>query len=140
MPQLTHEEIEALLSEPEVGVLCTVDRHSRPEGSPVWFEGDARELRVLVHRDSKKARNIRGNPHVSLTVDTRVAPYKGVVLRGTATLGGPDATLRRRLAVRYLGETVAEGYLASTPQLDAEDALITIRVTSTFSWDYAKGF
>jgi PPOX class probable F420-dependent enzyme len=138
--RMTDREIDALLATAEIGVLATADAKGRPEGSPVWFEYGQGVLRVLVHRDSRKARNIRENPHVSFTVDTRQAPYRGVILRGTAALAGPQPALRRRLANRYLGRETAERYLAKTARYDKEDTLVSIRVTSCYSWDYAKGY
>lgn len=140
MGRMTDDEIEALLSTPEIGVLATADGRGQPEGSPVWFEYRGDVVLVLVHRDSRKARNIRENPQVSFTVDTRRAPYRGVVLRGTATLSGPDPTLRRRLAHKYLGAEVGERYLTKTARYDAEDTLVTVRVTGRYSWDYSKGY
>ena len=140
MAAMTANEIDALLREPQVGVLSTADAKGRPEGTPIWFDWDGEHVRVLVHRDSRKARNIRANPHVSLTVDTRSAPYRGVVLRGTADLSGPDPRLRRALAARYLGEQTGRAYIEKTAGLDTEDALVTIRITSRYSWDYSKGF
>lgn len=140
MARMTEEEIAQLLAEPQVGVLCTVDEEQRPEGSPIWFEHEGGVVRILVHRDSRKARSVRHNPHVSLTVDTRAAPYRGVILRGEGSVSGPDPVLRRRLAHRYLGAETGERYLATTAYLDQEDALITMRVTSRYSWDYSKGF
>jgi PPOX class probable F420-dependent enzyme len=140
MASMSTDEIDALLRAPQVGVLATADDKGRPEGTPIWFDWDGERVRVLVHRDSRKARNIRANPHVSLTVDTRAAPYRGVVLRGTAELSGPDPQLRRSLAIRYLGEQTGRSYVEKTAALDAEDALVTIHVTSRYSWDYSKGF
>jgi PPOX class probable F420-dependent enzyme len=137
---MTRDEIEALLAGPEIGVLATADGRGRPEGSPVWFEYSAGVVRVLVHRDSRKARNIRENPHVSFTVDTRRAPYRGVVLRGTATLAGPEPALRHRLAHKYLGPEIGDRYLAKTARYDSEDSLVTIRVSERYSWDYSKGY
>jgi PPOX class probable F420-dependent enzyme len=140
MAGMTDGEIDALLREAQTAVLATADAKGRPEGTPVWFEWDGTHVRLLCHRTSRKARNIRVNEHVSLTVDTRRPPYRGVVLRGRATLSGPDPTLRRRLAARYLGEETGARYIESTRALDDEDALVTIEVTSRFSWDYSKGF
>jgi PPOX class probable F420-dependent enzyme len=103
MACMTDSEIEQLLGAPHMGVLATVDAKGRPEGTPIWFDWDGEHVRILAHHASRKAKNIRQNPNVSLTVDTRQPPYRGVVLRGTALLSGPDPALRRRLAVRYLG-------------------------------------
>lgn len=137
---MADDEIDALLATPQIGVLATADTRGCPEGSPVWFEYSAGMVTILVHKDSRKARNIRANPRVSLTVDTRTPPYRGVVLRGTATLSGPEPLLRRRLAHKYLGVAAGDRYLAKTARFDAEDALVTIRVNGRYSWDYSKGF
>jgi PPOX class probable F420-dependent enzyme len=137
---MTKGEVDELLRSPVIGVLCTVDPDGQPEGTPVWFDFEEGRVRVLVDRDSRKARNIRTNPRVSLTVDTRVSPYRGVVLRGHASLGGPDPALRRVLAERYLGMEAARRYLVRTRSLDERDALVTIVPASSFSWDYSKGY
>ena len=140
MAAMTDQEIDTLLHEPQMAVLATADANGRPDGTPEWFDWDGERVRVLVHRTSRKARNIRANPQVSLTVDTRQPPYRGVVLRGRAMLAGPDPELRRRLAARYLGEQTGARYIESTRMLDTEDALVTIDVTGRYSWDYSKGF
>ena len=136
---MTETEIDALLRGAEIGVLATAARSGRPDATPVWFDFDGQTVRILVHRDSVKARNIRDNPQVCLTVDTRRPPYRGVVLHGRGTLAGPDPVLRRQLAERYLGKETAARYLESTAAFDQEDALITVWVESRFSWDYSQG-
>jgi len=137
---MTDAEIDDLLRAPEVAVLATVDAKGRPEATPIWFDWDGRTVRILVHHASRKAKNIGLNPNVSLTVDTRSAPYRGVMLKGTATLSGPDPELRRSLAGRYLGEEVGKRYIETTSSFDRDDVLVTMRVTSRYSWDYSKGF
>ena len=140
MAKMTDEEIDEMLAGVHVAVLCTADAAARPEGSPVWYDYVRGTIRVLVHRGSRKARNIRDNSRVSVTVDTRSAPYRGVILRGTATLSGPDPDLRRRLAHKYLARDTADRYLAASSHLDTEDALVTVALESRYSWDYSKGF
>lgn len=137
---LTEDECRSLLEAPEIGVLCTVDAGGRPEGSPVWFEAAAGRLYVHVDRASKKARNVRRNPNVSLTVDTRTAPYRGVVLRGTARELPFDEGIRRRTALRYLGPVAGEAYLAMTGDGVEGTVLLEITVASRHTWDYSKGF
>jgi PPOX class probable F420-dependent enzyme len=140
---LDDRELSQLLAAPEIGVLCTVDARGRPEGSPVWFEaaaGSADKIYVHVGRESKKARNVRANPNVSITLDTRVAPYRGAVLRGTAREMAFDDALHRRVAIRYLGDEGGAAYLEMTAGAEAETVLLEITVTSRYTWDYAKGF
>lgn len=139
-PKLTEAELAQLLQAPEIGVLCTVDSAGRPEGSPIWFEAQPGRIYVHVDAASKKARNIRGNPNVSLTVDTRVAPYRGAVLHGVARELPPDQGILRRTAIRYLGPEMGENYLAMTSAAAAASTLLEIAITGRFTWDYAKGF
>lgn len=137
--KMTREELDRLLEAPEIGVLATVDADGRPEGSPIWFEHRGGKLYVHVDRRSKKARNIAVNPNVSVTVDTRVAPYRGAVLSGMARVAPYDEGVRRRTAIRYLGPEMGEGYLTMTEDGVAETVLLEIEVTGRFTWDYSKG-
>ena len=137
--KLNGTELARLLEGPEIGVLCTVDGRGRPEGSPIWFEAGGDRIYVHVDRDSKKARNVRTNPNVSLTVDTRTAPYRGAVLRGTARELALDNAILRRTAIRYLGEDAGAAYLAMTAGSAAGTVLLEITVTSRYTWDYEKG-
>ena len=139
-PKLTGTELAELLAAPEIAVLCTVDPQGRPEGSPVWFEHSGGSVWIHVDRDSKKARNLRSNPNVSLTIDTRSAPYRGVVLRGTASERPFDDAIRRRTAIRYLGEEGGQAYLTMTEATVEETVLLEMTVASRHSWDYGKGF
>ncbi|HEY2775555.1 MAG TPA: pyridoxamine 5'-phosphate oxidase family protein [Candidatus Binatia bacterium] len=138
--KLTDAELADLLSEAQIGVLSTVDDKARPEGSPIWFE--ARENKVYVHvgRSSKKARNVRANPYVSLTVDTRQAPYRGAILHGTAAEVRFDDAMHRRVAVHYLGKEAGDAYVAMTEGAADDSILLEITVTGRFTWDYGKGF
>ena len=141
MPEhLTEAELAQLLAAPEIAVLCTVDAKGRPEGSPIWFEESGGRIYLHVARNSKKARNIRGNPNVSLTIDTRVAPYRGAILHGTARELPRNDEIVRRTAIRYLGPETGEAYLAMTSEESGQSVLLEIDVTSRFTWDYGKGF
>jgi PPOX class probable F420-dependent enzyme len=138
--KINDKELAELLATPEIAVLCTVDGEGRPEGSPIWFEAAGGKVFVHVDRRSKKARNVRTNPNVSLTVDTRTAPYRGAVLRGTAREIPSDDGIRRRTAIRYLGPDTAAAYLAMTESSVADSVLLEITVSSRYTWDYARGF
>lgn len=140
MARMSDDEIEALLAQTQIGVLSTADAAGVPEGSPVWYAYDGNVIRILVHRDSRKARCIRENPQVSFVVDTRSAPYRGVIVRGAAHLSGPDPELRKKLAIRYLGEETGNRYLAASSALDQDDTLVTIEPLGRHSWDYSKGY
>ena len=138
--KMSESELQQLLAAPEIGVLCTVDPDGKPEGSPIWFEAGEGKIYIHVDRRSKKARNVRGNPNVSLTLDTRTAPYRGAVLRGTVREIPFDDGIRRRTAIRYLGPETGQGYLAMTEDSVADSVLLEMTVASRHTWDYGKGF
>ncbi len=140
MGKLNNEELEQLLTSPEIGVLCTVDGDGAPEGSPIWYIYEDGKILVHVGGNSKKARNVRANPQVSLTVDTRTPPYRGAVLHGKASIGDADSELRKRLAYHYLGEQMGDAYLAATTAEEASSVLIEFSVASRYTWDYSKDF
>ncbi|HYB97878.1 MAG TPA: pyridoxamine 5'-phosphate oxidase family protein [Candidatus Limnocylindrales bacterium] len=136
--KLTASELREFLSLPEIGVLCTVDAQGRPEGSPVWFEYNDEKIYIHVDGTSKKARNVAANPHVSLTLDTRVAPYKGAILHGTVRMLPPDDGIRRSTAHHYLGADMGDAYLEMTADGFDSTVLLEMTITSRFTWDYAK--
>ncbi|HYC55005.1 MAG TPA: pyridoxamine 5'-phosphate oxidase family protein [Candidatus Binatia bacterium] len=131
--------MDVLLSAPEIAVLCTVDERGRPEGSPIWFQYSDGKIYVHVDGSSRKARSIAANPQVSLTVDTRVAPYKGAILHGSARVLAPDDEIRRRTAHHYLGADMGDAYLEMTADGFEDTVLLEMTITSRFTWDYAKG-
>ncbi len=140
MGKMSRDEIDRLLAAAEIAVLSTVDADGAPEGSPIWYMYEEGKILIHVGGSSKKARNVRTNPKVSLTVDTRVAPYRGVVLRGHAVIAEPREELRRRMAHHYLGEQMGAAYLAATQAEAAGSVLIEMTIDSVYSWDYSKDF
>ncbi|MBC8292128.1 MAG: pyridoxamine 5'-phosphate oxidase family protein [Proteobacteria bacterium] len=140
MGRLTEEEAEDLLAEPEIAVLSVVNDHGAPEGTPVWFEYRDKRIQIMVGANSHKARCARVNPLVSVTLDTRQAPYRGICLRGTVTFAEPDGEQARRIARHYLGEEMGDAYIEATAATLADQVLLDINIDSSFSWDYSKGF
>ncbi len=102
---------------------------------PVWYAW--RGGKVLFHTgaDSKKMRNLRANPRVSLVVDSKVAPYKVVVIEGRASESAGNAELAREIAIHYLGEKLGVRYVE---QSGGPGTLVTVEPEKVISWDYAR--
>ena len=106
-------EQDEFLKQANVAVLATVDTKGRAHAAPIWYLYDDGIITMSTGRDSQKHRNIEGNPEVTLVVDRRTLPYYAVTVQGTIEIGPPlSEEDRRRMAVRYLGDELAQAYLA----------------------------
>ena len=102
----------------QVAWLGTIGRDGYPHAVPIWFLYEDGTLIMTAGARSQKVRNITRNAEVALTVDRRSLPYYAVMVQGTAEIGPPPSDdLRRRIAVRYLGEDLPADEWVSTVDL-----------------------
>jgi PPOX class probable F420-dependent enzyme len=102
---------DAFLLESNIAILSTVGPKSRPHAVPIWFIYEDGTLIMSAGARSQKVRNITRNAEGALTIDRRSQPYYAVMVQGTAEIGPPPSDdLRRRIAVRYLGEELGQRY------------------------------
>jgi PPOX class probable F420-dependent enzyme len=87
-----------------MAVLSTVGAGGNPQATAIWYAYENGAFWFYVGRDSLKARNVRGNSNVALTIDEREWPYKEAVIYGEVVEQPLDAARARRIAVHYLGE------------------------------------
>ena len=132
---LSQTELDDFLGEPHIAVVASSGPSGKPHAMPIWYAW--RDGKVLFHTgaDSKKMRNLRKNDRVSVVVDSKVAPYKVVVIEGTAKQLPGDKALGREVAIHYLGERAGEAYAARSAE---PGALVEVTPTKVISWDYAK--
>jgi PPOX class probable F420-dependent enzyme len=103
--------MSSLLEEPSPAVLVLY----RPDGeaivSPVWFrvEGDAFE--VVVAATDPKLGHLQRDPRCVLLVFETRPPFRGIQIRGKATVN-PDqgSVVRRAIASRFLGAERGSAY------------------------------
>ena len=79
------EVVNLLTSEPLVAHLATCS-DGKPHSAPLWYRYDDGTVEIMT--TGRKLANIRGNPHVGLSVQKDVAghPEWRVIIRGTATV------------------------------------------------------
>ncbi len=132
---LNPQEIDDFLSEPHIAVVSTASPKGAPHAMPIWYAW--KDGKVLFHTgpESKKMRNLRANPRVSVVVDSKVAPYKVVVIEGTATELPEDRDLSREVAIHYLGEKLGASY---NEQSGGGSTLVVVEPTKIISGDYAR--
>ena len=124
------EQARSFLSEPQIGVLATVDGQGRPHAMPIWYLYEGGEIIISAERGSQKHRNLERNPWATLVVDRRETPYYALMVRGEAEVGPPlDFEGEVRMASRYLGDEAGRRYVESIQGHDG----ISIRFTPE-SW------
>lgn len=132
---LTQSELDSFLSEPNIAVVASTGPAGKPHAMPIWYAW--RDGKVLFHTggNSKKMRNLRKNPQVSVVVDTKDAPYKVAVIEGTARELPGDNALAREVAIHYLGEKLGASYSERSSE---PGTLVEVTPTKVISWDYAR--
>ncbi len=97
-------EMQSLLDAPSPAVLTLYREDGEALVSPVWFRVLDGALEVVVAITDRKLAHLRRDPRCVLLVFETVPPFRGVQVRGVASLT-PDAGARTRLAIasRYLG-------------------------------------
>jgi len=131
------EDVEDLLEEPIIAVLATRRRDDTVMLSPVWFEWREGGINVWVDPpESGKVRHVKRDPRASIVVANAEWPYRGIELRGRATVSAQGFhDVLGRTARRYFGErrgaAMAAGYV--TPGV-----VIRLVPDEIRAWDYAE--
>jgi hypothetical protein len=104
--------------------------------SPVWHRWRENGFDVVSGAEDVKVRHLRADPRASIVVYEHEPPYRGIEVRGRATLGHADADTARDIAVRYLGDEEATAYLAG----GYDDTLIRLEPGRLRAWDFTDDF
>lgn len=138
MPPLNDEEIKALLEQPLIAKLCSLNPDGTIHIAPVIFKYENGVILIGTQASSRKVRNIRGNKNVSVLIDTSERPFKAVLIYGQAELDSDNAVAKR--ASIFEKSMPAEQAAKFAQGLARQYAPIIIRVTPErmVSFDYAK--
>ena len=101
-------EAQALFGSDAVAHVWTNNADGSPQVSVVWFIVQGDEILFGTDADSHKARNLRRDDRVVLSIEDTERNERGfqrhLVIRGRARIeDGPDPDLMDRLAVKYTG-------------------------------------
>ena len=132
---LRPEDLGDFLQLPLVAVLATRRQDDSILLSPVWFEWRDGRIGLWAHStEDGKVRHIVRDPRVSIVVANSDWPYKGIEVRGTATVSGEGFyEILERTATRYLGEESAARMLATYQP----GVVVGIEADNGRVWDYA---
>ena len=107
------EDVRTLLEAPSPAVLTTYRKDGTALTTPVWFRWTGPVFQVVIARGDVKLRHLERDPRCVLVIFESVAPFRGVEVRGEASLQERDVSaIRRSIAERYLGESAGERFAA----------------------------
>lgn len=139
---MSAQEIEGFLSGGHTARIATVKPDNSPHVTPVWYLWENNQLLVTIPKDSVKARNIRQNNKVAVTIDTDKAPIKAVIIEGTAKIEElSDEIMRkidRRMAAKYVKPEYLDEYMEWSNAEGIEYIYVRVRPEKIISWDDSK--
>ncbi|WP_234386453.1 pyridoxamine 5'-phosphate oxidase family protein [Streptomyces sp. ERV7] len=137
---MTHEEREAFLAEPHVGVLSvTAEAERAPLTTPIWYEYQPGGLiKVITGPGLRKTRLIEAAGQFALCAQrAEVDDYRYVSVEGPVTEIGPTSKQERiDMAARYMGPDRATDYVNATEETSADNIAIYMRPERWNTIDY----
>ena len=139
---MSDEEVRAFLEEKMVMQCATVGPSGRPHMVPLWFVGDASELRGWTYAKSQKARNLERDPRATVGLEDGVQynELRGVTFECDVRLARDPEDVERfglELFERYAGELNDEIRAMVAAQAQKRVGL-TFVPTRAVSWDHRK--
>lgn len=121
---LTEDDI-ALLNEPQLAHVGTIEANGCPHVTPVWVDTDGEHVIFNTAKGRVKYENLARDPRVSISVVDRANDYRTLWVQGRAEFveEGADAHIDK-LAKKYLGKD-------SYPFRQAGEQRVIVRVTPT---------
>ena len=140
--ELSAEEVGAFLEEQMVMQCATNGPRGLPHMVPLWFVGDATELRGWTYAKSQKARNLDRDPRATLGLEEGVHYHelRGVTFECDVRMERDPAAVEKfglELFERYAGELTDEIRAMVAGQAQKRVGL-TFVPTRTVTWDHRK--
>lgn len=139
MPPLTQDEIEALLSQPLLAKICSLNEDGTIHIAPLLFGYADGEILLGTQEITLKVRNIKQNSNVTVLVDTPDRPAKGVIIYGKARLDY-DNVIEKRVSIfsKYMPVEQAQGFAQALAN-KWQPVIVRVKPHRFVSYDYAKG-
>jgi PPOX class probable F420-dependent enzyme len=135
---LSREALDALLREPIVARLGTIDADGYPVIVPIWTEWDGEAIWLVARAKADYSANLRARPKVTLSVvrddaaDTRALILgRAEIVEGPSPLSGRVEAVARRMARRYEG---ADGDRYIEESMDWPRLLVRVVPDRIVSW------
>ena len=139
---MSAEEVRAFLGEQMVMQCATNGPRGLPHMTPLWFVGDAAELRAWTYAKSQKGRNLERDPRATLGIEDGVQYHelRGVMFECDVQVERDPVAVERfglELFGRYAGDLNDDirAMVANQAQKRVGLTFVPIRIVS---WDHRK--
>ncbi|MCP2336300.1 TIGR03618 family F420-dependent PPOX class oxidoreductase [Actinomadura rupiterrae] len=99
-------EVRRAVEGTALGHLATVLPDGSPHSVPLWVDARGERIVFLTGPDSRKARNLRRDPRVALSLTSAENPFEPIIVRGRVAewIEGDEAwAIIDEIAEKYLG-------------------------------------
>ncbi|MEV5715778.1 PPOX class F420-dependent oxidoreductase [Amycolatopsis mediterranei] len=99
-------DVRRILATTAIGHLATTLPDGAPHSVPVWVGAEGDRIAILTAPDTRKARNLRRDPRVALSLTQPDNPFEPVIIRGRVAewIEGDAAwEIVDRIAAKYIG-------------------------------------
>jgi len=139
LPALTSDELLVFFEQEQFARLGTLNEDGTIHITPIFFKVENGQIIMATQCPSRKVRNIKRNPNVTVLIDNTQVPFKGALIYGKAELDYEDVINKRtHIFERRLSTEEARAY---ANRLSGKWQCVIIRITPLriASFDYSKG-
>jgi PPOX class probable F420-dependent enzyme len=143
---MSKEEIETFLSVPRMARMATTAINGNPHVVPVWYYYDGTNILVTAVKGTKRTKNIKNNPNVSIVIDIvegkaediSYLNAKAVVIEGEAEItDDTDGSFAKKMYERYAGKNALDNPMVQA-SIIMPRYILTIKPVKVMSWDLSK--
>ena len=131
---MTPEEMNAYLDETHIAHLATLKRDGSPHLTPLWYQYDNGNLYMITEGSLLKARNIKRDSRVAVSISNDQEPYKYVLMEGNAEVSNRDVEkITHSVCTRYSGQE--EGSKLAEAIMDGgRTVVLIVHPTKIITW------
>jgi PPOX class probable F420-dependent enzyme len=99
-------KVRTVLDGAPIAHLATVLPDGAPHSVPLWIGTHGDHVAILTGPDSRKARNLRRDPRVALSLTPADNPFEPIIIRGKVVEwveGDAAWEIADRIAMKYIG-------------------------------------